>query len=215
MMLRLFAGLLFLSTILYSSSSLGDPTSNTHKEQEKFQPGDMIMHHILDAHDWHILDWKGHTVSIPLPIILFHESKGMKIFSSSKFDHGHTTYLGYKLYHGNIFFVNDDGTNNLEETAKIWDFSITKNVFSLILSIIILLLTFITISNRYKKNKNKAPHGIQSLLEPIVIFVRDDIAKSAIGEKDYKRYLPFLLTVFFFIWNAPLRPGLWKHKELT
>ena len=118
---------------------------------------------------------------------------------SSKFDHGDSTHRGYKLDHGSIVFANNDGTQNKKETNKIWDFSITKNVFSLFLSIAILLSTFLTISRRYRINKHKAPSGIQSLLEPIVIFIRDDIAKSAIGEKDYQKYLPFLLTVFFFI----------------
>ena len=199
MMIRLILGILFFSTILYSSPKLGDPTKLEEKQPQKFQPGEMIMHHILDAHDWHILDWRGHAVSIPLPIIIFHQGKGLVAFSSSMFNHGHSQHKGYKLDHGSIVFVNEDGTTNNKETQKIWDLSITKNVFSLILSIIILLVTFLTISRRYKNNKNKAPKGIQSLIEPIVIFVRDDIARSAIGEKDYQRYLPFLLTVFFFI----------------
>ena len=202
MMRRMFISFFLFSAILSSSPIISESTDDTAEVQKKFQPGDMIMHHILDAHDWHILDWKGHAVSIPLPIILLHEGKGLKVFSSSKFDHGHSIYQGYKLVYGkttSIHFVNEDGTNNDEETAKIWDFSITKNVFSLIFSILLLLSVFITISKRYSKNKNKAPSGIQSLLEPIVIFVRDDIAKSAIGEKEYKKYLPFLLTVFFFI----------------
>ncbi len=202
MMLRLFIGGFFLITAFCPFFVLGASAGGPGDENEKFQAGDMIMHHILDSHDWHVLDWKGHAVSIPLPIILFHEGRGLKVFSSSKFDHGHATHQGYKLVYGNttsIEFVNEDGAKNVEETAKIWDFSITKNVFSLIFSIFILLSVFVTISNRYKKNQNKAPTGIQSLLEPIVIFVRDDIAKSAIGEKDYKKYLPFLLTVFFFI----------------
>ena len=202
MTLRLIVSFFFFATISYASSINGEPVDGTHQE-DKFQPGDMIMHHILDAHDWHILDWKGHAISIPLPIILLHEGRGLKIFSSSKFkphhDHGYSTHLGYKLDHGSIVFVNDDETINTEETAKIWDVSITKNVFSLLFSIMLLLSMFLFISNRYRKHNNKAPSGIQSLLEPIIIFIRDDIAKSAIGEKDYQRYLPFLLTVFFFI----------------
>tara|TARA_Y100001968_G_scaffold327608_1_gene372990 strand:- start:166 stop:1227 length:1062 start_codon:yes stop_codon:yes gene_type:complete len=199
MMLRIVVSFFLFSTILYSSPTIGDPADVTHKEGGKFQPGEMIMHHILDTHDWHLLDWRGHAVSIPLPIIIFHEDRGFRAFLSSKFNHGHNTYMGYKLDHGSIVFVNENGTKNKIETAKIWDFSITKNVFSLFLSIVLLLFIFLTISKRYKTNKNKAPSGIQSLLEPIIIFVRDDIAKSAIGKNDYKRYLPFLLTVFFFI----------------
>jgi F-type H+-transporting ATPase subunit a len=199
MLHRLFVSFFLFIAILYSFPALAGSPAEETGEEKKFQPGDMIMHHILDAHDWHILDWKGHAVSIPLPIILFHEGAGLKVFMSSKFNHGHSAYMGYKLDHGNIVAINDDGSKNELETKKIWDFSITKNVFSLFLSILILLIVFIGISNKYKKHKNQAPSGAQSLLEPIVIFVRDDIAKSAIGEKDYQKYLPFLLTVFFFI----------------
>ncbi len=187
--------LIFLFSPLLSFSS----SPESEHEKKSFNAGEMILHHIYDAHEWHIFDWKGKSYSIPLPIILFHEDRGFQIFMSSKFNHGHDVYLGYKLDHGNIVCVDDFGKNDLAETAKLWDLSITKNVFSLLFSIFILLGIFTTISKRYKKNKNKAPSGIQSLLEPIVIFIRDDIAKSAIGEKDYQRYLPFLLTVFFFI----------------
>jgi len=180
----------------YSIATIGGPVDG---EKEKFQPGDMIMHHILDAHEWHVLDWKGKSVSIPLPIIILHEGRGVKVFSSAKFNHGHDSYQGYKLDHGSIIAVTPEGEKNKIETDKIWDFSITKNVFSLLFSIILLIIIFTSISRKYKANTNKAPSGMQSLLEPIVIFIRDDIAKSAIGKKDYKRYLPFLLTVFFFI----------------
>ena len=213
MMFRLFIGFLIFNFSLCSASNIGDPKNDPTQTQDGFRAGDMIMHHILDTHDWHILDWKGHAVSIPLPIIIFHQDNGWDVFMSSKFNHGHDVYNGYMLDHGNIIVVNSDGSKNVEETDKVWDLSITKNVFSLLLSIVILLVVFFKISNRYKHNKNKAPKGIQSLLEPIIIFVRDDIAKSAIGEKDYKKYLPFLLTVFFFIFLnnllglVPLFPG--------
>ncbi len=188
-----------LSSALYSFPTALGAAEAGDDGKKKFQPGDMIMHHILDSHEWHILDWKGKSISIPLPIILFHEDKGPRCFMSSKFNHGHSDYMGYRLDHGTIVAINSDGTKNQIETDKIWDLSITKNVFSLLFSIVVLLTVFISISNRYKKQKNQAPKGIQSLLEPIIIFVRDDIAKSAIGDKEYQRYLPFLLTVFFFI----------------
>ena len=198
MMLRFLVVAFLFSANLYSSNSIGAPLK-AGGEDDKFQPGAMIMHHILDAHEWHILDWRGRPLSIPLPIIIFHEGKGLKVFSSAKFDHGQKTHLGYSMDHGKIVSMNDDGTVNLNETKKLWDFSITKNVFSLLLSIAILLIVFVGIGKRYNTNPHSVPRGVQSLMEPIIIFVRDDIAKSAIGEKDYKKYLPFLLTVFFFI----------------
>ena len=185
----------FLVLIPKTSFSAG-PENN---KSEGFNAGDMILHHIYDAHEWHVFDWKGKSYSIPLPIILFHNERGLSVFMSSKFNHGHDTYKNYKLDHGNIVCINDSGELDEAQTAKLWDFSITKNVFSLLFSIMLLMIIFTTISNRYRKNTNQAPRGIQSLLEPIILFIRDDIAKSAIGEKDYKKYLPFLLTVFFFI----------------
>ena len=204
-MLRLIIGFFIFTAAISASPTTAGPTGDNNTENKKFLPGEMIMHHILDSHEWHVLNWKGHHVSIPLPIILFHEDRGLSIFLSSKFKHGKQDYLGYKLDQGNdelkasIKCVDELGEINHSETDKLWDFSITKNVFSLFFSIILLLIIFTRISSRYKTHTNKAPSGIQSLLEPIIIFIRDDIAKSAIGEKDYARYLPFLLTVFFFI----------------
>ena len=157
---KLFILLICFSCCLFANTSLGEPV----QDDSKFNPGEMIMHHLLDAHEWHVLDWKGRSVSIPLPIIIFHKGRGLKIFWSSRFNHGKATYLGYKLDHGTIVAVNEDGVLDLKETAKVWDFSITKNVFSLFFSVILLLTIFSRISKRYKNHKNKAPKGIQSLL---------------------------------------------------
>ena len=211
-MLRLVFGLFLFSTISYSSPEFGNPSSESY-DNKKFEPGKMIMHHILDSHEWHVFDWKGKAFSIPLPIIIYHETRGLSVFMSSRFNHGYDAYKGYMMDHGNIICVNETGQLDQNETNKIWDFSITKNVFSLFFSIIILLSIFLTISKKYNERVNRAPSGLQSFLEPIIIFIRDDIAKSAIGEKDYQRYLPFLLTVFFFIFLnnllglVPLFPG--------
>ena len=182
--------MLFFSQNVFSAGPSG---------KEGFDAGQMILHHIYDSHEWHVFDWRGESYSIPLPVIIYHEEKGLNIFMSSKFNHGKDVYKGYKLDHGNVVFIGGNGEIDGVQTGMIWDFSITKNVFSLFLSILILLLIFTTISKRYQVRKNQPPKGIQSLLEPIIIFVRDDIAKSAIGEKHYEKYLSFLLTVFFFI----------------
>jgi len=220
----------FLAITLFASA--GDSSS------DKFKPGEMIMHHILDAHEWHILDWpttvidtvnndttfKRLPVSIPLPIILLHEGVGLKAFMSSKFHHGDSAYwtndsIGYVYDHGKIKCVSKSNSDELlwkkndKETEKLWDFSITKNVFSLFFSLLILLFVFLSASKSYKKNPTQTPRGLRGFLEIMIIFVRDDIAKPAIGEKYYGRYMPFLLTVFFFIWLnnllglIPLFPG--------
>ena len=173
-------------------------------EQEhtgKFNAGEMIFEHILDAHQWHILSI-GHThIAIPLPIILIDNGK-IVLFSSSKFDDG-ATYNGYKLetegkHKGKIVKTKLDGT--VDEEAKLpLDFSITKTVFALLFSALLLCIIFISVANKYKKNRNKAPKGLQSLMEMAILFVRDDVAKPSIGEHKYEKFMPYLMTVFFFI----------------
>jgi len=177
-----------------------------HPEQpsaEKFNAGKLIIEHISDSHDWHIA---GHF-AVPLPIIIYSKERGLDIFISSKFEHGHKTYKGYMLENNHIKAVNELETMDAHEanvnsilTENLWDISITKNVTAMFVSIFIMLWVFISVAKAYVKNTGKAPKGLQSLIEPLIIFVRDDIAKSAIGEKKFKKYLPFLLTVFFFIW---------------
>ena len=171
------------------------------------------MHHIKDAHDWHIIDLNGHPVSIPLPVIIYQNDKGWSVFMSNKFEHGTKTHNGYKLEHGKIVAVNESGNIDEIATANIWDISITKNVTSMLISVFLMLWIFISLAKAYKGKADKAPKGIQSLLEPLIVFVRDYIAKSVIGEKHYARYVPFLMTLFFFIWInnllglIPIFPG--------
>ena len=165
-------------------------------EGGEFKPGDMITHHIADDYTWHFAD----GVVLYLPVILFDNGE-LKVFSSHNFyDENHETvpYNGYVMEHGHIYKANAEG-EPVEGYSGLYDFSITKNVASLFISVVLLFAVFLTIASRYKKNAGKAPRGIQSFFEPIIIFVRDDIAKGNIGPK-YERYMPYLLTVFFFIW---------------
>jgi len=167
--------------------------------EEDFKAGDMIVEHITDAYEWHIITI-GHThVSIPLPVMLYDEGKFV-FFMSSKLHHGHEAYQGYyvskkDMNSGKLVRKGASG----EEIRPTLDFSFTKNVLAIFMSIFFLSFIFISVAKSYKKRTGKAPKGLQSLLEPIILFVRDDIAKASIGEKNYERYLPFLLTIFFFI----------------
>lgn len=168
--------------------------------EEKFKPGDFIMDHILDSYDWHIMDWGKTPVSIPLPVILYSESSGFHMFMSSKFHHGHSAYKNFYIdkdgpYKGKVVEKLPNG-----EVVKPWDFSITKNVLALFVSILIILWIFLSVAKAYRRNVGKAPKGVQSLFEPIILFVRDDIAKATIDKKKYMKFVPFLLTMFFFIW---------------
>ncbi|HLG33896.1 MAG TPA: F0F1 ATP synthase subunit A [Bacteroidia bacterium] len=171
------------------------------EKKEKFNAGELIIEHITDAHDWHLF---GH-VSIPLPVIIYQPGKGVEIFSSSRFEHGHASYNGYQL----------DEKNHIEaeDGSPLYDLSITKNVASLLVAVTLMLLVFLSIAKTYGKNKNSAPKGLQSWMEPVIVFIRDEIAISSIGKKRYAKYMPFLLTVFFFILFLnlmgliPLAPG--------
>lgn len=188
-----------------------------HSDGEKFNPGEMIIHHISDAHEWHL--W-GHS-HLGLPVIL-KTDKGWEFFSSGNFrdekTHELTSYQGnhYEYAydsHGHIV-VWDSLAQKPNEiaTATILDLSITKNVFTLLLISALMLFVFISIANAYKRKPGQAPKGMQSFFEPLIVFVRDDIARPSIGKK-YERYMPYLLTVFFFIWIGnllgliPIFPG--------
>jgi F-type H+-transporting ATPase subunit a len=173
-------------------------TGHGEAKNEKFDLAGMIMHHIADSHEWHFATvGEGHSakhISLPLPVITYQKEGGLKVAMSSSFqdaDHNPVAVNGLILEHDKV--VAEDG-------SKVYDFSITKNVAQLILSAILLLLVFIGVKKGYDKNKGKAPSGIQSVFEPIITYIKDEIAIPAIGQKDYKKFLPFLLTLFFFIW---------------
>jgi F-type H+-transporting ATPase subunit a len=165
-----------------------------------FDAGKLIMDHIGDEHGWHIA---GHT-SLPLPVIIYDTHRGLSVFSSARFDHGHAAYDGYKLEEGRIVAVDAEGKLDEAASAGIWDFSITKNVASLMLIMVLLLVVFISVARAYARRPGQAPKGLQSFVEPIILFVRDDVARSAIGEHKYARFMPYLLTVFFLIFFSNL-----------
>ncbi len=199
----LFFVVLFQDTIAQGEADASHIEAEQHKEKE-FDAGEMIFEHVLDAHEWHIADVGGHHITVPLPIILLDENYKLHIFMSSHFEHGHASYDGYKLSleeedRGKIVPVVAGTMKTDTNRPKPYDFSITKTVFAIMFSALLLMLIFISIAKSYKKREGKAPSGIQSFLEPIILFVRDDIAKPSIGHRKYERYMPYLLTLFFFI----------------
>ncbi|MBN1115610.1 MAG: F0F1 ATP synthase subunit A [Bacteroidales bacterium] len=177
-----------------------------HNTHEAFEPGKFMFDHISDAYDWHIIDIGKKSVSIPLPIILYSSESGLNVFMSSKFHHGHASFrnfhiaaegetVNHKEVKGKIIETLSDGTKVIP-----FDISFTKNIASLFIGIILILWIFISVGKAYQKKPIKAPSGLQSWVEPMIIFVRDEIAIPSIGIKKYEKFLPFLLTVFFFIW---------------
>jgi F-type H+-transporting ATPase subunit a len=195
---------LFFSTVAIAQhegenhAAATDTAASTHEAaSEDFKPGDIIMEHIMDNHDFHLFDWNGHPVSLPLPVIVYSKENGFAMFMSSKFEHGHAAYKGYKLEHGHVKAVSADGA--IIENAAVYDFSITRNVAGMLLSLTILVVLVIGVAKKYKTNGvHKAPTGFQNALEPVITFIRDEVGKSNLGNK-YEKYMPYLLTVFFFI----------------
>jgi F-type H+-transporting ATPase subunit a len=190
--------------------------SSAHKEEhveEKFDPTVTILEHIGDSHSFHL--W-GHT-SMPLPVILI-TPNGLDIFSSTNLMDEHHESVAYASKYTylneeeHIKVLGANGAIDEELSDKIYDLSITKNVFSLFLSVAIILVIFLSVANSYKRTVGKAPKGLQSWLEPIIIFVRDDIARPNIGYK-FEKFMPLLLTIFFFVWFnnmlglIPIFPG--------
>ena len=164
------------------------------KKDFGFNAGEVIMEHISDSHEWHFFTYKradGTEVhaSICLPVIIYTPGAGLSIFSFKRLHHA--PYKSFSLdTEGHI--VRTDG-------RKFYDFSLTKNVIQLMISMVIMLLLFLTMTRNYKKYGTKAPRGLQSALEVIVVFIRDEIAKPMLGKRADK-FLPYLLTLFFFIW---------------
>ena len=173
-----------------------------------------IQHHLEDTYDFGL--WSYTTdegvheyIGFPLPVILW--DNGLQVFLSSKFHHGESAaQVGdayYKLDHGKIYKTDAEGTISYDEThhatnLKPLDFSITKNVFTIMIVSLLLFFVFSRMAKTYKTSS--IPSGIGRILEPIVLYVRDDIAIPNIGKKHYKRYMSYLLTVFFFVWTINL-----------
>ncbi len=180
------------------------------KKEGKLNVGEVIFEHVLDGHSFHFFG-----ASIPLPVLLYSPQKGFSSFMSSEFHHGEHAHEGYiiltsenikergldpKKYKAEDIYAINEATGKIDESIKIYDFSLTRNVVQMLLALILFVIIMLRIAKRYKSGVGvtSAPKGSQSLLEPVITFVRDEVAKPNLGHK-YEKYLPYLLTVFFFI----------------
>ena len=185
------------------------PKEHAAKKEGDFNVTETILEHIKDDHSWHLWGDK----SIHLPVIV-KSIKGFEVFSSEKlveierlengtYEMKPIVYKGnfdYKLIEGKLKIVDAAGNVDKAANKQFWDLSITKNVASLFVSVFILLVFLLTAAAAYKKTGVKsAPKGLQSFMEPIILFVRDEVAIPNIGAKKAGKYLPFLLTIFFLI----------------
>jgi F-type H+-transporting ATPase subunit a len=202
-------------TKFVEDSLSGKHEMTSRQESEKFDPGKMIMEHVVDNHEWHIAEIGNLHLTIPLPVLLIYDGK-FYAFWSSRFHNETHSYKGFTIAEegpdkGKIISLRSEMLG--ESGPKVYDFSFTKTVFAIFISGFLIILIFVSIANKYKREQGKAPSGLQNLLEPLILFIRDDVAKSSIGEKRYERYMPYLLTIFFFIFFnnllgiVPLFPG--------
>lgn len=167
-----------------------------------FDAKTVIMEHVGDAYEWHITTIKGKPISIPLPVIVFSQNKGFAVFMSSKLEEEHGMYDGFYISHSEKYKGKLVEKNAAGEEIRPWDFSITKNVLSLLINSAILLLIILSVASFYKKQKKantyKAPRGFIGFMEVIIMNIENEVIKPCVG-KNYARYSPYLLTAFFFI----------------
>jgi len=190
--IRLFSTLLtVLFLAIFSTGTMAQEAGQGHVDEhtEELNVSKVIIDHVLDDHVWHFTD----NAVLHLPVIVYSKEKGLDVFSSSNFygeHHEIVPYKGYKLEENKIY---------LQDTGEsVLDLSITKNVAMLLINAALMLIIFLTVASSYKKNRLKAPTGIQSFIEPIIVFVKDEIVKPNIGHH-YEKFLPYMLTLFFFI----------------
>lgn len=202
--------------LLFSANFSIASEAPAHGSEEKFNVKETTFHHLLDNYDWEFYTkTDGTPVKLSLPRILYHNSTGLKFFPSTDAaiaaGYVDAHHYNHDAKHGDLLVPeaknalgHSDAHGTDAHAADFsaympWDFSITKNVVFMFIASIILILVFTAVARGYKKNEGRAPKGIQSFFEPIVVFVRDDIARPNITHH-YERFMPLLLTMFFFIW---------------
>nr|WP_223151432.1 F0F1 ATP synthase subunit A [Chitinophaga varians] len=192
-------------------------------EPKKFDAKEVILGHVKDAYDWHFFSIGETHVTIPLPVIVYSPARGLSVFSASHFHHGHEAYEGYRIV--NAHYLHEKGldadklramgvdpgkvmegritavdANDMPTGETIYDFSMTKNVTSMLIAAILLVVLMLNVAKAYRvRGSKKAPKGLQSLVEPVIIFMRDEVVKPNIPGKKGEKYVPFILTIFFFI----------------
>lgn len=210
---KLFTALLLI--VFFTGSvqyALGDTVKTQNQAGSRFdrvqaegrEVGNLIIEDVTDSYSWHLFTIGKHKVSIPLPIILYDQGYWITFWSSEFKEHG-GVYKGY--------FIDDKGINKnkivrKDASGKIvrptLDLSITKMAASIMINALLIIIIFLSVGRAYRKRKGKAPKGFQSILEPLILMVRDEMARSSIGEKHYEKFTPFLLSLFFFIFFSNL-----------
>lgn len=200
--------------LLLSAFAFAVPAAAAEEGKPAVDVKEIVLGHMSDSYEWHITTWNGHHVSIPLPVIVKGQESGWQVFSSARF---HESPDG--TYHG--FYLNEAKNGKIYEhlangeDVRPWDFSITKDVVQIWIVVILMALIFVGSARWYRGREasSKAPKGFVGLVEMSVMSINDDLIRPSVGEKHYRRYAPFLLTAFFFIFITnllgliPIFPG--------
>lgn len=211
---------IFVLTALFllfgTSFTMAAGDDHPQEKEAELNVKELILDHLSDSYDWHITDWGETSISVPLPVIVKGEESGWHVFMSSRFNHGHDAYEGFYIssseqYKGKIVEKNAAG-----EEVRPLDISITKNTAALLFSSVLLVILILSVAGWYKKRAKKgvmeAPKGFIGFMEMFIMNVNDDIIRPCIG-KNYKKFAPYLLTAFFFIFFnnllglIPIFPG--------
>ncbi|HYG50681.1 MAG TPA: F0F1 ATP synthase subunit A [Flavobacteriales bacterium] len=198
---RLFFSLIFLLLTPLAVLSQEHENEDHHEGHAKEKgTGEMILEHVTDAHCLHFFETETFHATVPLPCIVYGPN-GIDFFMSSNLYGHHGEPVPYTAGSGTTYVLDKEVMKYVNEKGELvtaLDLSITKTVLGLFIGIGLMLLIFTKIARRYKTNPLSSPKGTQSFFEPLIMFIRDDVAKPAIGPR-HEAFMPFLLTVFFFI----------------
>lgn len=188
-----------LLAVLRQGPVFAQEADGLSSQEQDMDVTELIMGHIGDAYEWHLTSWKGGDIAIPLPVIVRSKISGWHCFLSSKLEEGRS-YEGFVIapagdkYAGKVVETVDGGF------VRPFDISITKTVFAIMFNAVLLVVIILLCARWYRRHDvlKEPPHGVAALMEPVIVMIENDVIKDAVGE-DYKRYSPYLLTVFFFI----------------
>lgn len=205
---------LFFFNMSFAQGKPGDADRVAEKGKPQFEASKVIAEHIFDAHEFHFFTFNKKPVTIPLPVILYSPQRGWSLFMYSRLDHGEAIYDNYRVLTDEYVVANKlneklypagkivsvDNAGNIDAAVKVYDFSLGRNAVQMLLSVILLIWIMTSVAGKYKQGQgvSRAPSGLQNVIEPVVIFVRDEVGKANLGDR-YEKYLPFLLSIFFFI----------------
>lgn len=200
---NIFVPLLLILTLALALPVFGQEDNVTPEEEKEntIDVKSVVFGHIGDSYEWHITTWGDTPIIIPLPIIVYSETTGWHTFLSSRLEENEGSYEGLSIapsgsqYEGKLVEYNAAG-----EMIRPWDISITKVTFSLLINCVLLLIIILSVAHWYRKRAqgSSAPGGFVGFMEMFIMMVNDDIIKSCVGP-NYRKFAPYLLTAFFFI----------------